>query len=468
MYSGAVEMADNAQLRCLVNPVGQRTIVRSGETACARHSGGRSSSLVTAQIISSGCKVCRAMWPVHRPNSTGRRTLAMITAIPPGVTTRGAPQPNPNADSDPDKKYQSKLPCGYWAFPKTIQGATACSGLRRWEKRVVRPLRFSIVIANYNYGRFVARAIDSALGVMWPEVEVIVVDDGSTDNSREIIESYCDRISAIFQENCGQRRANNIGFAQTTGDLIIFLDADDMLVPDIAAAIALVWRDGVSKVQVQMSRVDENERSLESILPRLRKPPSPEEIRQWATTTGEYPSPPGSGNAYARWFLEIIFPLDDSCDSATDSTCIAMAPFLGNVVTILRPMVLYRLHGGNDSNMLANDGNFGREVARAVKRLDAAQRACAMGGLIPPAKSALRRGVHLLQLRAASLRLRPADHPLPGDSRYAALIDAFLLPFRASFEPLSRRLIIAGYSALILTMPLGMARNMIRIRFSYN
>ncbi len=331
---------------------------------------------------------------------------------------------------------------------------------------MARPVKFSIVIANYNYGRFVSRAIDSALGVAWPEVEVIVVDDGSTDNSREIIEAYGDRIRAIFQENSGQRCANNIGFAHTSGDVIIFLDADDVLVPEIASAIALAWCDGVSKVQVQMRRVDEHERSLQSILPRLRKPPSPEQIRRWAATTGEYPGPPGSGNAYARWFLEMIFPLDDSHDSSTDSTCIAMAPFLGNVATITRPMVLYRIHGGNDSNMLNSDGHFGREVARAVKRLDAAQRACAMGGLTPPRLSALRRGVHLLQLRAASLRLQPADHPLPGDSRYAALIDALLLPFRASFEPLSRRLIIAGYSALILTMPLGMARNMIRMRFA--
>jgi hypothetical protein len=143
-----------------------------------------------------------------------------------------------------------------------------------------------------------------------------------------------------------------------------------------------------------------------------------------------------------------------------------MAPFLGDVATIQRPMVLYRVHGENDSNMLANDGHFGREVARAVKRLHAAQEACAIGGAIPPGEDTLRRGNHLLQLRAASLRLRPADHPLPGDSRWAALIDAVLLPFRPSFESLTRRLAIAGYSALLLTMPLRLARPMIRMRFS--
>lgn len=328
------------------------------------------------------------------------------------------------------------------------------------------PLKFSVVIANYNYGRFIARAIDSALDLAWPEVEVIVVDDGSTDNSKEIIDAYGPRIQAVFQDNRGQRCANNIGFGRTSGDLIIFLDADDVLAPEIAAEVASIWYEGVSKVQVQMGRVDEHERPLGSTLPNLRKAPSPQDIRHWAMTTGEYPGPPGSGNTYARWFLEKIFPLDDAYDSSTDSTCIAMAPFLGDVATIMRPMVLYRVHGANDSNLLADDGHFGREVARAIKRLRAAQDACVMGGLIPPGPATLRHGVHLLQLRVASLRLRPADHPLPGDSRWAALIDAIRLPFRASFEPLGRRIVIAVYAALILTMPLGIARNMIRLRFS--
>lgn len=328
------------------------------------------------------------------------------------------------------------------------------------------PLRFSVVIANYNYGRFVSRAIESALALEWPDVEVIVVDDGSTDNSRQVIEAYGDQIRSTFQENSGQVTANNVGFSVTTGDVVIFLDADDVLEPEIAGEIAAIWRDGVSKVQVQMQRIDEHERPLKSILPRLSKPPSAEEIRCWAKATNEYPTPPGSGNAYAWSFLNKIFPLDKSRDSSTDTTCIAMAPFLGDVATIVRPLVLYRMHGGNDSNVLASDLNFGREVGRASKRLVAAQEACEMAGVAPPSNEALRRGNHLLQLRAASLRLRPAEHPLVGDSRLAILVDAFLLPFRGGFEPLSRRLAIAGYSALIIGLPRAMARALIRFRFA--
>ncbi|MBT0668693.1 glycosyltransferase family 2 protein [Novosphingobium profundi] len=326
--------------------------------------------------------------------------------------------------------------------------------------------RLSIVIANYNYGRFLARAITSALDVDWPDLEVVIVDDGSTDHSRDIIDSFAGRVTAHFQENRGQVEANNAGFARSTGSLVIFLDADDVLQPEIAREIAKVWRKGVSKVQVLMEKVDENERPLNAILPHIRSVPSAEAIRKWAHRTGEYPSPPGSGNAYARSFLDRIFPLDTSRDSSTDTTCIAMAPFLGDVVTIAKPLVLYRIHGANDSNMLAKVDTFGREVERARKRLKASQDACEMEGFPPPDAGSLRRGNHLLQLRAASLRLQPATHPLADDSRLTVLNDAVRLPFQDSFEPLVRRIAIAGYSALVALLPMAAVRPMVRMRFS--
>jgi glycosyltransferase involved in cell wall biosynthesis len=331
---------------------------------------------------------------------------------------------------------------------------------------VNNPLIFSIIIANYNYARFLRRALDSAFGLDWPFVEVIVVDDGSTDHSKEIISEYGSRLTAIFQCNSGQRIANNAGFAASSGDVVIFLDADDILEPELAREIAAVWHNGISKVQVQVQRVDVDERPIGPIMPRFRSPPSSDTIRYWATQMVEYPTPPGSGNAYARAFLERIFPLDATRDSATDSTCIAMAPFLGDVVTIAQPLVCYRMHGDNDSNLLCNDAYFGREVGRALKRLRAAQDACEMQGLPLPQSSALRLGSHLLQLRTASLRLLPANHPMSGDNRWRALVDAIAVPFRAGVEPLDRRLMVSGYSILTLLLPIGFARTLIRKRFA--
>src|SRR5271165_4872444 len=90
----------------------------------------------------------------------------------------------------------------------------------------------TILINNYNYGRFLRQAIDSALNQTYPNVEVVVVDDGSTDESRSIIDSYGDRISSVLKENGGQASAFNTGFAASRGEIICMLDADDFFYPD--------------------------------------------------------------------------------------------------------------------------------------------------------------------------------------------------------------------------------------------
>lgn len=86
----------------------------------------------------------------------------------------------------------------------------------------------SILINNYNYGRFLKDAIDSALNQTYKNIEVIVVDDGSTDNSQETIEAYGNSIVSIFKENGGQASAFNTGYMHSHGEIICFLDADDI------------------------------------------------------------------------------------------------------------------------------------------------------------------------------------------------------------------------------------------------
>jgi hypothetical protein len=90
-------------------------------------------------------------------------------------------------------------------------------------------MTFSIIINNYNYGCFIKQAIDSALGQKYTLKEVIVVDDGSTDNSAEILQSYGSQIQAILKTNGGQASTYNTGFAKAKGELVLFLDSDDFL-----------------------------------------------------------------------------------------------------------------------------------------------------------------------------------------------------------------------------------------------
>ncbi|WP_164940693.1 glycosyltransferase [Bradyrhizobium zhanjiangense] len=91
-----------------------------------------------------------------------------------------------------------------------------------------RPL-VSVIIPAHNAAKFIEEAIDSALHQSYSTVEVVVVDDGSTDATRDVLRSYGNAITSVFQPNAGQSAAINRGFCQTTGDLIAYLGADDRL-----------------------------------------------------------------------------------------------------------------------------------------------------------------------------------------------------------------------------------------------
>ncbi len=99
----------------------------------------------------------------------------------------------------------------------------------------------SVLINNYNYGKFLCNAIDSALQQNYSNIEVIVVDDGSTDDSRKIIKNYRDKIIPILKENGGQASAFNTGFALSKGELIFFLDADDIFMPEKVTEIVKIF-----------------------------------------------------------------------------------------------------------------------------------------------------------------------------------------------------------------------------------
>ena len=92
--------------------------------------------------------------------------------------------------------------------------------------------KVSVVIPLYNQKQFVKEAIDSVLSQSYPDVEIIVVDDGSTDDPTTELEGYGDRIIVISQENRGLAGARNTGIRRSTGEYLQFLDADDFLHPD--------------------------------------------------------------------------------------------------------------------------------------------------------------------------------------------------------------------------------------------
>lgn len=92
----------------------------------------------------------------------------------------------------------------------------------------------SLIIACYNYGWLLPETLDSVLAQTYPHWECLIIDDGSTDNSRSVAESYVQRDARfryLYQVNKGMSAARNGGIAAATGDYIQFLDADDLLAP---------------------------------------------------------------------------------------------------------------------------------------------------------------------------------------------------------------------------------------------
>jgi glycosyltransferase involved in cell wall biosynthesis len=90
----------------------------------------------------------------------------------------------------------------------------------------------SVIIPSYNQARFVGATVESVLAQTYPDVEVIVVDDGSTDDTQAVLAAYRERIRYIYQENKGLAGARNTGFLASHGDYLLFLDSDDLIYPD--------------------------------------------------------------------------------------------------------------------------------------------------------------------------------------------------------------------------------------------
>jgi glycosyltransferase involved in cell wall biosynthesis len=211
----------------------------------------------------------------------------------------------------------------------------------------------SIVVINYNNGRFLHAAINSALGQTHSPCEVIVVDDCSTDNSRSVIVSFGDHIRIVLRkENGGQTEALNSAWPLARHPILIFLDSDDLLLPHAAATVAAHWTAGVTKIQFPLVTIDAAGRGSGHLTPRYLPGLDTATIRTELLRTGGSPNSPASGNAYSRALLDAVthdhgFDLENSRQHWMDAILECNAPFYGEVVTLYDPLACYRLHRDN-------------------------------------------------------------------------------------------------------------------------
>jgi glycosyltransferase involved in cell wall biosynthesis len=242
----------------------------------------------------------------------------------------------------------------------------------------------SIVISSYNYGRFLADAIDSALGQTYPNAEVIVVDDGSTDDSRWVIARYGERVRPVWKDNGGQGSALNAGYRASRGEVVFFVDSDDLLLPTaIEKALPFFADPRVAKVHWSLWAVDDKGHRTGDL---VMFPLSEGDLRGAVIEGGPYGYlwPDTTGNAWARRFLERVLPIpEEAFRTCPDLYLCGLAPLFGTIGMIKEPQGCWRSHSHNHSVRHAFEERLRAGLRREECCFDALSRCCQAAGITP-------------------------------------------------------------------------------------
>ncbi|MGC1620307.1 MAG: glycosyltransferase [Candidatus Acidiferrum sp.] len=217
----------------------------------------------------------------------------------------------------------------------------------------------TVLIDTYNYGEYVEEAIESALaqGIPREQREILVVDDGSTDDTAERLKKYGDSIRYIRKTNGGQASAFNLGFAEARGEIIATLDADDVWLPDKLQRVCEIfeknpdagmvyhrtywWRAG-EQATGDRYFVEVSGSVPENLVSLLR-----------------YPMIATSCLAFRRSALNLLLPVPETLRSQADAYLTALIIFVAPVAALPELLAKYRLHGAN--LFQAAEGEAGRD-----------------------------------------------------------------------------------------------------------
>ncbi|MGA7935072.1 MAG: glycosyltransferase [Kovacikia sp.] len=245
----------------------------------------------------------------------------------------------------------------------------------------------SVIIGNYNYGQFLRQSIESVLNQSYRNFELIVVDDGSTDDSREIIKSYGDRLIPIFQENAGQIAAHTAGLQHSKGEIICLLDSDDCFYPDKLLKIVQSFIKHPEWLQISHTWVSVNTegnpigKSTSDIL-------SQGNVKKLLLSWGKYACGVTSALTFRRGVLLKALPLyrnmpgysisKSAAFLGVDSFLTRTVPFFGEVGCINEPLMFYRIH---HRNVRARSDNIPKLMQEHINIADTINLAAAYSGL---------------------------------------------------------------------------------------
>jgi hypothetical protein len=203
----------------------------------------------------------------------------------------------------------------------------------------------SVVIPAYNHASFLAQTITSALSQTWRDFEVVVVDDGSTDATSQIATQFGDAIHYVRQDNQGIAAARNTGIRHARGELISFLDDDDLWDPDHLGMVVPVFQDSYTMaVYTGWQAIDENDRRL----PRGSTRVVPPEQLYDALLVGGFFT--GACVTVRRTCLDRVGLFDEALHGCDDLDLWLRISRLQKFKGIPQVLVLYRMHGGGLSS----------------------------------------------------------------------------------------------------------------------
>lgn len=324
----------------------------------------------------------------------------------------------------------------------------------------------SVCIANHNYGRFLPAAIESVLVQTYPNVELVVVDDGSTDDSRVIIDGYGDRVRSVMQKCAGQAAAGWAAVQVAKGDVVIFLDADDMLDSEICGHVAAAFgrEPELAVVQWRLRTIDADDRPLAPMFPpRSGLLPSGDlsehilRVRNWHYQLG-------SGVAYATWAVRRLLParLPEGEYHAFDHWLNELIPLLGPVRSLDEVGGAHRMHGGNFSAFTESSADWPRRLIRlTLNTHEHVRRLAAELGRRCPEDARDLPDPALLGWRLWSLTVDPERHPFPADRRSILSMRGISASLAHPHFDWSSRLKRAAWFALVGSLPRAVARRVI-------
>jgi Glycosyl transferase family 2 len=208
----------------------------------------------------------------------------------------------------------------------------------------------SVVVPSYNHGRYLRQTLRSVLNQTYENLELVVCDDGSTDDSPAIIREIAasdSRVRTLFKRNGGIASTLNAGIEISSGEIVCFLDSDDFFVPHKLERVAEAMHDsGFGLCLHQTQSVNAASQIIE--------PPRPTDmpygdVRSLALrSAGRVYAVQDSGIAVRRSALERILPIPDHLNRAPDAYIIGLLQFITHVVIIEQPLAMRRLHGTNE------------------------------------------------------------------------------------------------------------------------